>query len=37
MSNGFYSPALDSVVGNPVAGLTFIEQLSQSLHLSLFG
>ncbi|NJR60306.1 MAG: glutaminase [Cyanobacteria bacterium CRU_2_1] len=31
-----YSPALDSV-GNPVAGLTFIEQLSQSLHLSLFG
>jgi glutaminase len=31
-----YSPALDRV-GNSVAGLAFIEALSQGLHLSLFG
>lgn len=31
-----YSPALDSI-GNPVAGLVFIEALSQKLQLSIFG
>ncbi|WP_445636193.1 glutaminase A [Nostoc sp. DSM 114161] len=31
-----YSPALDTV-GNPVAGLVFIEALSQNLGLSIFG
>ncbi|MBD2388589.1 glutaminase [Cylindrospermum sp. FACHB-282] len=31
-----YSPALDTV-GNPVAGLTFVEALSQELQLSIFG
>ncbi|MEA5550286.1 glutaminase [Anabaena cylindrica UHCC 0172] len=30
-----YSPALDHI-GNPVAGLAFIEALSQNLHLSIF-
>lgn len=30
-----YSPALDSV-GNPVVGLSFVEALSQELHLSIF-
>ncbi|WP_242039716.1 glutaminase [Anabaena sphaerica] len=30
-----YSPALDSI-GNPVAGLAFIEALSQNLQLSIF-
>ncbi|MDZ7956605.1 MAG: glutaminase A [Aulosira sp. DedQUE10] len=31
-----YSPALDTV-GNPVAGLTFVEVLAQKLELSIFG
>ncbi|WP_390625392.1 MULTISPECIES: glutaminase A [Nostoc] len=31
-----YSPALDTV-GNPVAGLAFVEALSQKLELSIFG
>jgi glutaminase len=31
-----YSPALDTV-GNPVAGLVFMEALSQNLQLSIFG
>ncbi|BAY32239.1 glutaminase [Nostoc carneum NIES-2107] len=31
-----YSPALDKV-GNPVAGLAFIEVLAQNLNLSIFG
>ncbi|MBD2677088.1 MULTISPECIES: glutaminase A [Nostoc] len=31
-----YSPALDTV-GNPVAGLIFVEALSQNLELSIFG
>ncbi|MFN6560236.1 MAG: glutaminase A [Nostoc sp. ChiSLP01] len=31
-----YSPALDTV-GNPVAGLVFVEALSQNLGLSIFG
>jgi glutaminase len=31
-----YSPALD-VVGNPVAGLAFVEQMAQELELSVFG
>ncbi|GAB4228727.1 MAG: glutaminase [Elainellaceae cyanobacterium] len=31
-----YSPALDAI-GNPVAGLAFVEQLAQALQLNLFG
>ncbi|MDF5706086.1 MAG: glutaminase A [Nostoc sp. S4] len=31
-----YSPALD-IVGNPIAGLVFVEALSQKLELSVFG
>jgi glutaminase len=31
-----YSPALDAV-GNPIAGLVFVEQLANALQLSLFG
>lgn len=31
-----YSPALDNI-GNPVAGLVFVEALSQKLELSIFG
>jgi glutaminase len=31
-----YSPALDTV-GNPVAGLAFVENLAQELELSIFG
>ncbi|MDZ8051531.1 MAG: glutaminase A [Aulosira sp. ZfuVER01] len=31
-----YSPALDTV-GNPVAGLAFVENLAQQLELSIFG
>jgi glutaminase len=31
-----YSPALDTV-GNPIAGLVFVEQLANALQLSLFG
>ncbi|MEH2067333.1 MAG: glutaminase A [Nostoc sp.] len=31
-----YSPALDTV-GNPIAGLVFVEALSQNLELSVFG
>jgi glutaminase len=32
----YYSPALDRV-GNSVAGLAFVEALSQGLQLSIFG
>jgi glutaminase len=31
-----YSPALDTI-GNPIAGLIFVEALSQNLELSIFG